>query len=462
MDKATSTADIIRLFDRQRNFFDSGRTKDIAFRKEKLETLHAILGENEKKVLDALGHDLSKSAYEGYMTEFGIILEEIRFVKKHVSKWARPRRVRTHLFQFPASSYIYPEPYGISLIISPWNYPFQLVLGPLIGSIAAGNCSIVKPSEYAPHTAGVIGEIIGEHFDPDYIAVVEGDAQVSSALLDQPFDYIFFTGSQAIARIILAAAARHLTPVTLELGGKSPCIVDRGVGLDSTARRIVSGKFINAGQTCIAPDYLLVHRSVKAELLIRIQDHIRRFYGEDPQQSPDYPRIINARHFKRLAAFLTNGRIISGGHTDPEDLYIAPTLMDDIAWNDPIMQDEIFGPLLPVIGYDDLSEAISQARTLPRPLALYFFSNNRQRKERILKEISFGGGCINDTLLQFASPYLPFGGVGSSGMGSYHGKASFDSFSHQKSILKKHLGLDIPLRYPPFKNKLELLKKLMH
>ena len=462
MDKATSTADIIRLFDRQRNFFDSGRTKDIAFRKEKLETLHAILGENEKKVLDALGHDLSKSAYEGYMTEFGIILEEIRFVKKHVSKWARPRRVRTHLFQFPASSYIYPEPYGISLIISPWNYPFQLVLGPLIGSIAAGNCSIVKPSEYAPHTAGVIGEIIGEHFDPDYIAVVEGDAQVSSALLDQPFDYIFFTGSQAIARIILAAAARHLTPVTLELGGKSPCIVDRGVGLDSTARRIVSGKFINAGQTCIAPDYLLVHRSVKAELLIRIQDHIRRFYGEDPQQSPDYPRIINARHFKRLAAFLTNGRIISGGHTDPEDLYIAPTLIDDIAWNDPIMQDEIFGPLLPVIGYDDLSEAISQARTLPRPLALYFFSNNRQRKERILKEISFGGGCINDTLLQFASPYLPFGGVGSSGMGSYHGKASFDSFSHQKSILKKHLGLDIPLRYPPFKNKLELLKKLMH
>ena len=462
MDKATSTADIIRLFDRQRNFFDSGRTKDIAFRKEKLETLHAILGENEKKVLDALGHDLSKSAYEGYMTEFGIILEEIRFVKKHVSKWARPRRVRTHLFQFPASSYIYPEPYGISLIISPWNYPFQLVLGPLIGSIAAGNCSIVKPSEYAPHTAGVIGEIIGEHFDPDYIAVVEGDAQVSSALLDQPFDYIFFTGSQAIARIILAAAARHLTPVTLELGGKSPCIVDRGVGLDSAARRIVSGKFINAGQTCIAPDYLLVHRSVKAELLIRIQDHIRRFYGEDPQQSPDYPRIINARHFKRLAAFLTNGRIISGGHTDPEDLYIAPTLMDDIAWNDPIMQDEIFGPLLPVIGYDDLSEAISQARTLPRPLALYFFSNNRQRKERILKEISFGGGCINDTLLQFASPYLPFGGVGSSGMGSYHGKASFDSFSHQKSILKKHLGLDIPLRYPPFKNKLELLKKLMH
>jgi len=254
----------------------------------------------------------------------------------------------------------------------------------------------------------------------------------------------------------------HLTPVSLDLVGKSPCMVDRGVDLDRTARRIVSGKFINAGQTCIAPDYLLVHRSVKTGLTNRIQSHIRQFYGEDPQRSPDYPRIINDKHFKRLAEFLTTGNIISGGQTDRQELYIAPTLLDDIGWDAPIMQDEIFGPLLPVIGYDDLSEAISQVRTLPRPLALYFFSNNRQRKERILKEISFGGGCINDTLLHFASPYLPFGGVGSSGIGSYHGKASFDTFSHLKSILKKPLGFDIPLRYPPFKNKLKWLKKLMH
>ena len=462
METDSATTDIKGLLAKQRDFFDSGQTKDIAFRKEALEALYDILRESEGKVLDALGRDLSKSDYEGYMTEFGIILEEIRFVKKQLSKWARPRRVRTHLFQFPASSYIYPEPYGISLIISPWNYPFQLVMGPLIGSITAGNCSVVKPSEYTPHTAGAIGEIIGKHFDPEYIAVVEGDARVSSALLDEPFDYIFFTGSQAIGKAVMAAAARHLTPVTLELGGKSPCIVDRGVDLDRTARRIVSGKFINAGQTCIAPDYLLVHRSVKTGLTNRIQSHIRQFYGEDPQRSPDYPRIINDKHFKRLAEFLTTGNIISGGQTDRQELYIAPTLLDDIGWDDPIMQDEIFGPLLPVIGYDDLSEAISQVRTLPRPLALYFFSNNRQRKERILKEISFGGGCINDTLLHFASPYLPFGGVGSSGIGSYHGKASFDTFSHLKSILKKPLGFDIPLRYPPFKNKLKLLKKLMH
>ena len=462
METDGATSDIKGLLAKQRDFFDSGQTKDISFRKEALEALYDILRGSEGKILDALGHDLSKSDYEGYMTEFGIILEEIRFVKKQLSKWARPRRVRTHLFQFPASSYIYPEPYGISLIISPWNYPFQLVMGPLIGSITAGNCSVVKPSEYTPHTAGAIGEIIGKHFDPEYIAVVEGDAQVSSALLDEPFDYIFFTGSQAIGKAVMTAAARHLTPVTLELGGKSPCIVDRGVDLDRTARRIVSGKFINAGQTCIAPDYLLVHRSVKTGLTNRIQSHIRQFYGEDPQRSPDYPRIINDKHFKRLAEFLTTGNIISGGQTDRQELYIAPTLLDDIGWDDPIMQDEIFGPLLPVIGYDDLSEAVSQVRTLPRPLALYFFSNNRQRKERILKEISFGGGCINDTLLHFASPYLPFGGVGSSGIGSYHGKASFDTFSHLKSILKKPLWFDIPLRYPPFKNKLKLLKKLMH
>jgi aldehyde dehydrogenase (NAD+) len=461
MDTDTATTDIKRLLADQRSFFDSGRTKDIAFRKEKLEALDTSLRENEESVLNALKQDLSKSFYEGYLTEFGIILDEIRFAKKHLSKWARPRRVRTHLFQLPASSYIYSEPYGLSLIISPWNYPFQLIMAPLIGSIAAGNCSVVKPSEYAPCTSRVIADIIGRCFDPAYVAVVEGDAPIGQALLAEPFDYIFFTGSQAIGRIVLAAAARHLTPVTLELGGKSPCIVDRGVDLDRTARRIVSGKFINAGQTCIAPDYLLVHRSQKAELLNRIQFRIRKFYGEDPQQSPDYPRIINDKHFSRLAGFLTNGSIISGGQTDRQDLYIAPTLLDEITWDDPIMQDEIFGPILPVMGYDDLSEAITRVRKLPRPLALYFFSNNRQDKDRILKEISFGGGCINDTLLQFASPYLPFGGIGSSGMGSYHGKASFNTFSHEKSILKKPLAMDIPLRYPPFENKLKILKKLM-
>ena len=462
MSTTNANTDIKTLLADQKRFFNTGKTKDIGFRKEKLETLHESLRESEENVLNALKQDLSKSFYEGYLTEFGIILDEIRFAKKHLSKWARPRRVRTHLFQFPASSYIYPEPYGISLIISPWNYPFQLIMAPLIGSITAGNCSVVKPSEYTPRTSRVIGEIIGKRFDPEYVAVIEGDAQISRTLLDEAFDYIFFTGSQAIGKIVMAAAARHLTPVTLELGGKSPCIVDRGVDLERTAKRIVSGKFINAGQTCIAPDYLLVHRSVKAALLNRIESYIHRFYGENPQQSSDYPRIINDSHFMRLTGFLHTGSIISGGQTDREDLYIAPTLLDNISWDDPVMLEEIFGPILPVICYDNLSEAIARVRLLPRPLALYFFSTNRQDKERVIKEISFGGGCINDTLLHIASPYLPFGGVGSSGMGSYHGKASFDTFSHQKSILKKPLGIDIPLRYPPFKNKLKVLKKLMH
>ena len=333
---------------------------------------------------------------------------------------------------------------------------------PLIGSMAAGNCSVIKPSEYTPHTSAVIAKTIGSRFDPDYIAVIEGDAQTSSALLAEPFDYIFFTGSPGVGKIVMAAAARNLTPVTLELGGKSPCIIDRGIDLDRAARRIVSGKFINAGQTCIAPDYLLVHRSVKTGLVERLQYHIQNFYGDNPRQSPDYPRIVNETHFDRLSLFLSNGNIICGGQTDRRDLYIAPTLLDGISWEDPVMQEEIFGPLLPVITYDDLSGAISKIRKLPRPLALYFFSNSREDTQRVLSEISFGGGCINDTLLHVASPHLPFGGVGSSGIGSYHGKASFETFSHKKSILKKPLKIDTPLRYPPFKNKLKYLKKLVH
>ncbi|MEJ2284988.1 MAG: aldehyde dehydrogenase family protein, partial [Desulfobacterales bacterium] len=312
----TTTLEIKKLLANQRNFFDSGQTKDTAFRKNALQTLYTILRDNEKKLLAALGQDLSKSAYEGYMTELGLTLEEIRFAQKHLSKWAKPRRVRTYRLQLPASSYIYPEPYGISLIISPWNYPCLLTMAPLIGSIAAGNCSVIKPSEHTPRTAGVIGEIIGQGFDPGYIAVIEGDAQTSGQLLEEPFDYIFFTGSQTVGKIVMTAAARHLTPVTLELGGKSPCIVDRGVDLGRTAGRIVSGKLINAGQTCIAPDYLLVQRSVKAELLDRIQDQIKRFYGEDPHQSPDYPRIVNERQFDRLEKLLVHGRIISGGQSD--------------------------------------------------------------------------------------------------------------------------------------------------
>jgi aldehyde dehydrogenase (NAD+) len=462
MDINTQTTDIRNLLKNQRNYFDSGQTKDVAFRKDMLQALYTILHHNEKKILNALKQDLSKSVYEGYMTEFGLTLNEIRFVLKKLNRWARPRRVRTHYLQFPASSAVYPEPYGIALIISPWNYPCLLTMAPLIGSMAAGNCSIIKPSEYTPHTSAVIAETIGSRFDPDYIAVIEGDAQTSSALLAEPFDYIFFTGSAEVGKIVMAAAAGNLTPVTLELGGKSPCIIDRGIDLDRTARRLVSGKFINAGQTCIAPDYLFVHRSVKPKLVERLQYHIRNFYGDNPRQSPDYPRIVNEKHFDRLNLFLSDGNIICGGQTERSDLYIAPTLLDGISWEDPVMQEEIFGPILPVMTYDDLTGAISKVRKLPRPLALYFFSNSREDTQRVLSEISFGGGCINDTVLHVASPHLPFGGVGSSGIGSYHGKTSFETFSHKKSILKKPLRIDTPLRYPPFKNKLKYLKKLMH
>jgi aldehyde dehydrogenase (NAD+) len=453
--------DIPFLLNSQKAFFMTGQTKDVEFRRAQLNTLQSVIGVNQDKILDALKQDLSKSAYEGYLTEVGIARDEIRFAKKHLANWAKPRRVRTHLFQFPAKSYIYPEPYGVALIISPWNYPFQLVIAPLVGSIAAGNCSVLKPSEYAPCTARILSEIIGNNFDRRYIAVVEGEAPVGKALLDEPFDCIFFTGSTAVGRIVMEAAARHLTPVTLELGGKSPCIVDRDVDLNLSAKRIVSGKFINAGQTCIAPDYLLVHHEAKAALLNRMTAHIRQFFGDDPRQSPDYPRIVNEKHFRRLAQLIQNGSIVTGGQTDQRELYIAPTIIQDIAWDDAIMQAEIFGPILPVITYENLTEVILKVQTLPRPLALYFFSNNRQKGEKIIKEIPFGGGCINDTLLHFTNPHLPFGGTGSSGIGSYHGKVSFDTFSHQKSILKRSFRLDLPLRYPPYGNKLRTLKKIM-
>ena len=453
--------DIKSIVTRQKAFFDTGRTRDLAFRQSQLVTLRQVIIGNRSKILAALQQDLSKSAYEGYLTEVGIGLDEIRFVKKRLAKWAKPRRVRTNLFLLPASSYQYPEPYGVVLIVSPWNYPFQLVIGPLIGSMAAGNCSVVKPSEYAPDTSRFIGEMISQNFDPGYIAVCEGDAAVGRALLEENFDYIFFTGGVAVGRQVMQAAARNLTPVTLELGGKSPCIVDRDVDLDLAARRIASGKFINAGQTCIAPDYLLVHHEIKSRLLERLKTAIRDFFGEDPKLSPDYPRIINERHFQRLKRLMQKGTVITGGRSDLSNLHIDPTILDGIDWDDSIMQTEIFGPILPVMAYDDMADAVSRIKKLPKPLAFYYFSNNGQKTDKLIGELSFGGGCINDTLLHFANPHLPFGGVGSSGIGSYHGKNSFDTFSHWKSILKRSFRLDAPLRYPPYGNKLKFLDKIL-
>lgn len=444
----------------QKDYFNSGETKNLAFREKSLRHLNRAVEVYEKKITEALKTDLNKSPYEAYISEIGNVYHDLRYTLKHLRSWAKPRKVRTPLVCFPAASYIYPEPYGVALIISPWNYPFQLAIGPVVGAMAAGNCCILKPSEFAPCTSAVIVEMLGESFQQEYMAVVEGDTDVSKALLNEKFEYIFFTGSSPVGRKVMTAAAGHLTPVTLELGGKSPCLVDREVRIDTAARKIVSGKFINAGQSCIAPDYLLVHKDIKSTLIEHVKKHTLRFYGENPKESKDYPRIINRRHFERLNGLLQNSHIIFGGDTDPEELYMAPTIVDPVAWEDPLMQDEIFGPILPVITYTDLQDAIQHIKSLPEPLALYFFSENKARQKEIISKISFGGGCINDTLLHYVSPHLPFGGVGGSGIGSYHGKAGFDTFTHQKSVLKNTLRFDLPLRYPPY-GSLKLIKKIL-
>jgi aldehyde dehydrogenase (NAD+) len=449
------------ILDAQEQFFKSGRSRDLDFRLENLSRLKKGIIQNENAIFEALKKDLAKSSYESFLTEVGVIRDEIRLVSRRLKSWNRPRRVKTPFFLWPASSRIHYEPYGRVLIIAPWNYPFLLSISPLIGSIAAGNCSVLKPSEYAPHTAAIISEIVEAHFDRGYAAVIEGDAQTGEALLRQRFDYIFFTGSETVGKMVMSAAAKFLTPVTLELGGKSPCIVDQDVDLDPAARRIVFGKYVNAGQTCIAPDYLLVHHSNKSKLLDLIRKYVNRFYGADPHKSPDYARIINASHFNRLRLLLEKGEVIIGGQSDPQDLYIAPTVITHLSWDDPVMQAEIFGPILPVFEFEDLSEVISIINARPKPLALYIFSRRSENCRRVIDEVSFGTGCINDTIVQFANPHLPFGGVGSSGNGRYHGHASFDVFSNKKSVLKKSFAFDPPLRFPPYKNKLPILKKIL-
>ncbi|MBD2017612.1 aldehyde dehydrogenase [Microcoleus sp. FACHB-53] len=453
-----STASLIR---QQHNFFNANQTKDISFRVAQLKVLRQAILENEAAITQALHSDLNKSEYDAYATEVGVCLEEIKFALKHIKSWTKPKKVNTPLIALPGSSKVYFEPLGVVLIVGAWNYPFQLIISPLIGAIAAGNCAILKPSEIAAHTSHLLAEIIPKYFDPSFIAVVEGGKEVTQELLEEKFDHIFFTGSTEIGKIIMSAAAKHLTPVTLELGGKSPCVVDAETQLEYTARRIVWGKFLNAGQTCIAPDYLLVDHKIKSNLLGHIKQCIRDFYGATPSTSPDYARIINQHHFNRLCKFLGFGEIIIGGDTDSTNLYIAPTVIDQVDWNAPIMQEEIFGPILPVLEYTDLNEAIALIKARPKPLALYLFSHNQQHQQRVLQETSSGGVCINDTVLHVAFPLLPFGGVGSSGMGRYHGQASFETFSHQKSLLNRSFLLDLKLRYPPYQGKLKLLKRLL-
>ncbi|OKL40313.1 aldehyde dehydrogenase [Pontibacter flavimaris] len=447
------------LVKKQREFFSSGHTLDLAFRKERLRELQHTIQEHEQDLMDAMYADFHKPEMEAFSTEIGFVELELKLVLKNLQKWAKPKRVKESLLNFPSRSYIHSDPFGVALIIGPWNYPFQLLLNPLIGAMAAGNCAIVKPSELTPTTSAVVARMIRQHFDESYIATVEGGAPTTQHLLQQRFDYIFFTGSTQVGKIVMKAAAEHLTPVTLELGGKSPAIVAEDADLGLAARRIAWGKFLNAGQTCIAPDYLLAQESIKEELLQLISQCIRDFYGEDPRQSPDFARIVNDRHFNRLSGFMSEGKVRTGGVTDAASRYIAPTLLDRVTWQHPIMQEEIFGPILPVLSFQHLDEAIGMVQQREKPLALYFFTNDERKKEQVLKYTSFGGGCINDTISHIINPNLPFGGVGQSGMGSYHGQSSFELFSQQKSVLHRGTWLDLPLRYPPYGNRLPMLRK---
>lgn len=452
---------ITAILSRQRAFYDAGHTRPVEFRLRQLRALEQAIRGSERAILAALQADLRKSAVEAFATEIGAALEDLKHIRRRLRRWSAPRRVPTHWTQLPGSAWIYPEPYGVALIIGPWNFPFLLIVAPLIGAIAAGNCAMLKPSELAPATSSLLSRLIADTFDPAHVAVVEGDAQTAQALLAHRFDYIFYTGGATVGRLILQAAAQHLTPVTLELGGKSPAIIETDADLRTTARRIAWGKFTNAGQICIAPDYALVDRRAQSEFIALTRAAIREFFGDDPQRSPDYGRIINDRHFSRLRALLAHGNILHGGQTDAADRYIAPTLIDRPALDSPLMQEEIFGPLLPIIPYDTLDEAIRFVNARPRPLALYFFSRNGANQERILRETSSGGVCVNDVILHFSNPALPFGGVGDSGMGKYHGQHSFDTFTHPKAVLKKPFRLDIRQRYMPYSDALlRLLRRL--
>ncbi len=436
-----------------RETFERGITLNSTWRRSQLLALEAFLVECEQKIAAALSDDFRKSPAETFLTETGYLRGEIRFALKHLTSWMKPHRVSIPLIYQPGKAYYSPEPYGVVLITGAWNYPLNLCLAPLISAIAAGNCAVVKPSEHARHTSKVIAEGLYHYLDRSAICVIEGGVETSKALLEERFDYLFFTGSQATGREVMKAAAKHLTPLTLELGGKCPCIVEADVDLRVAARRIVWAKFLNAGQTCIAPDYVLVHKDVEDELLSLMREAITDFYGADPLLSPDYPRIVNENNFNRLENLLSGSSPWCGGTTDPQGYYVAPTIIHGVTLEAEVMQSEIFGPLLPVIAYHDIGEALKGIQRGPKPLALYLFSSERKIQERVVRQSCSGGVCINDLLFQASVPGLPFGGIGSSGFGAYHGLAGFDTFSFKRSVLKRSLYPDPDLRYPPYTGK---------
>ncbi len=450
------------LFQNQKNFFATGKTRKLTFRKEALKKLRAAILMQEGELYEALQKDLHKSSFESYASEIGFVLEELRFHLKKFEKWARPKRVRSSIVSFPASGYKTYEPLGTVLIIAPWNYPFQLMMAPLIGAVSAGNTVILKPSEIAGNTAVVIEKMINNSFAKEYIHVVTGGVEVSQTLLNFRFDHIFFTGSPRVGKIVMQAAAKQMIPVTLELGGKSPCIVDETVPLKLTARRIIWGKLLNAGQTCIAPDYLFVHEKVKGLLIKELQNAIKKAYGKDPAQSHDFPRIITRANMERLKTLLEGTKIVYGGHYNMEDRYFEPTILEGVNFDSPVMQQEIFGPVLPVLTFKNADEIIVQVNARPRPLALYVFSKNKSFRKKMIENIPAGGVTVNDTLMHIVSNQLPFGGVGNSGIGKYHGFYSFQTFSNAKPVVYRGTWLDIPIRYAPYGKKLKIVKYLMH
>lgn len=452
-----------KIFNNEKEYYLSGETLSVKFRIEKLRLLKKVIKDNEEKLLSALKKDLNKSNFEGYVTEIGILYQEIDYAIKNVKKWAKREKKRTDIVYFPAKSYIYKQPYGVVLIISPFNYPIQLAFSPLIGAISAGNCAIIKPSEYAINSAMVIEEIINSTFDKRYINVIDplGGKETVSELLSLKFNYIFFTGSVRVGKIVMEAASKNLIPVTLELGGKSPCIVDKEANIKLSAKRIVWGKYLNVGQTCVAPDYVYVHKDVKEKLLKEMVKEIESEYGKDAKKSEDYARIIRKEEVKRLQGYLDEGEIYYGGEVDIEDRYISPTILTNIKENSKILEEEIFGPIFPVYEFEDITKVIEYVNSKERPLALYYFSEDKNKIETVLSSTTSGGVTINDTIIHVSSTHIPFGGVGNSGMGNYHGKASFDTFTHKKSVVKRSTLMEFPFRFPPYKDKLKLIKKLM-
>ena len=455
---------LVNSYESKRKYFDDGKTKSYDFRITQLKKLKSAIKNNEDNLMNAFYLDLGKPQFEAYTSEIGIVYEQIKSTINNLKKWMKPRKVNTPIYLQPSSSYIYPEPKGVVLIISPWNYPFQLTISPLIGAIAAGNCAVIKPSNKSKNTQNVISKIIGEAFSPEYISVVEGpgDATVNPLIENNRFDHIFFTGSVSVGRKILELSAKHLTTVTLELGGKSPTIVHSDADIDTTAKRITWAKFFNVGQTCIAPDYILVHESKKEALIDNIKFYIKKYYGNNTEDSNDYGRIISNNHFDRLVSLLEGANILVGGNHNRDKRFIEPTLVDGVTLESPVMKEEIFGPILPILTYQDITEVVPIIRKNRYPLSLYLFTEDKIIENYIIGNIEFGGGCINHGISHVVNPNLPFGGVGYSGMGAYHSKYTFDAFTHEKSIFKQSGIFEVDLKYPPYnKNKLKLVKRFL-